>query len=121
MGRHFSKTKLEKFKTIFENKKRELIHSIEKNALIELDIDGDETDVVQGNILSDIASRISQRDRVMLNKINASIKRIEEGSFGVCASCDGRIGEKRLIALPGCEICISCAEDQENMQKQFII
>ena len=42
--------------------------------------------------------------------IRAAIKRIENGTYGECASCGEDIGEGRLQAVPYATLCIKCAE-----------
>lgn len=39
----------------------------------------------------------------------AALARIEDGSYGICASCGKPIGENRLKALPTATLCIDCA------------
>ena len=60
--------------------------------------------------------RLRDRDRKLLVKIQEAIKRIENGTFGVCDGCGGEIEEKRLIARPVTTLCIDCktvAEEEE--------
>lgn len=47
---------------------------------------------------------------VEINDIRAALKRIDEGSYGSCATCGAKIGEKRLAALNYTTQCITCAE-----------
>lgn len=42
-------------------------------------------------------------------QINAALSRIEEGSYGECATCGEPVGEKRLDAIPHAAQCIACA------------
>jgi RNA polymerase-binding protein DksA len=42
-------------------------------------------------------------------EIQAALRRIEDGSYGTCASCGEPIGRKRLEALPYATKCINCA------------
>ena len=44
-----------------------------------------------------------------ISQINAALARIEEGSYGECATCGEPVGEKRLEAIPHAAQCISCA------------
>jgi RNA polymerase-binding transcription factor DksA len=44
-----------------------------------------------------------------IRQINDALKRIDEGSYGVCTQCGGLIDPKRLEALPTATKCISCA------------
>lgn len=43
-----------------------------------------------------------------LRDITGSLKRIEEGTYGVCKYCGNEIGEKRLLARPVASACIDC-------------
>jgi DnaK suppressor protein len=41
-----------------------------------------------------------------LEEIDAALKRIEEGSYGVCEVCGEPIGAERLSAIPWARLCI---------------
>jgi len=43
-----------------------------------------------------------------LRDIDAALKRMEDGSYGVCKYCGRDIGEKRLLARPVASACIEC-------------
>jgi DnaK suppressor protein len=43
-----------------------------------------------------------------LRDINSSLKRIDEGRYGICKYCDKPIDEKRLLARPTSSSCVSC-------------
>jgi RNA polymerase-binding transcription factor len=47
-----------------------------------------------------------------------AIKRIDDGTFGLCESCGGNISEKRLQARPVTTLCIDCKTKEEKMEKQ---
>lgn len=49
-----------------------------------------------------------------LIKVRQALKRIENGTYGLCAVCGQPIPEQRLKALPEAELCMSCQEDQET-------
>ena len=44
-----------------------------------------------------------------ISQINATLNRIEQGTYGECATCGEPVGEKRLEAIPHAAQCISCA------------
>ena len=44
-----------------------------------------------------------------IQQIGEALKRISEGTYGVCSQCGGDIDPKRLKALPTANRCISCA------------
>ena len=49
-----------------------------------------------------------------LRSIDDALERIEEGSFGVCESCQKKIRKVRLNALPHARYCIECQRNQED-------
>lgn len=50
-----------------------------------------------------------------LEDINGALKRIEEGTYGICKYCHKPINIKRLMARPVASACIACkTELQEN-------
>lgn len=55
------------------------------------------TNLAQGKVLHDT-----------LRDIEASLARIEDGSYGVCKYCKEPIAEKRLKARPVASACIGC-------------
>lgn len=61
--------------------------------------------------------RIRDRERKLIMKIQEAIKRIDEGTFGICEDCGGPISEKRLMARPVTTQCIECKTKQERMEK----
>jgi RNA polymerase-binding protein DksA len=50
----------------------------------------------------------------VLGEIDAALQRIEDGTYGTCTNCGGRIPEERLEALPWAILCIDCQRVQER-------
>jgi RNA polymerase-binding protein DksA len=50
-----------------------------------------------------------------LQLINAALRRIADGQFGICRGCGESIPEQRLMAQPVTNVCIDCAEHDENV------
>jgi DnaK suppressor protein len=61
--------------------------------------------------------RIRDRERKLILKMQEAIKRIDDGTFGVCEACGGPISEKRLMARPVTTDCIECKTKQEKLEK----
>ena len=57
--------------------------------------------------------RMSQRRTVLL-LIKAALKRIADGSFGVCVGCGEKIQDQRLQALPWTQFCLRCQGELEE-------
>jgi DnaK suppressor protein len=45
----------------------------------------------------------------VLTEVDAAVKRIDEGTYGGCATCGEQIAEERLEAYPWASLCIDCA------------
>ena len=52
-----------------------------------------------------------------LDQIEAAIGRIEDGSFGRCEKCAGKIPKSRLDAIPYAAQCVRCASQREKSQR----
>jgi RNA polymerase-binding protein DksA len=50
----------------------------------------------------------------VLTEIDAALKRIEEGTYGICTNCGKPIAVGRLEALPWATLCIDCRRDREG-------
>ena len=57
--------------------------------------------------------RICQR-KTVLGLIEAALKRIADGSFGICVGCDDEIRDQRLQALPWTQFCLRCQGELEE-------
>ena len=79
----------------------------------------DEVDLASSESDQSMNLRLRDRERVLLRKIDKALEKIEDGTYGVCESCDEDIGIKRLEARPVTDLCIRCKEEQEKMEKTF--
>ncbi len=61
--------------------------------------------------------RLRGREQRLLKKIDEALKRIEDGTFGICESCGEKISIKRLEARPVTTLCIDCKTAQEEEEK----
>ncbi len=55
-----------------------------------------------------------QRRKLQLQKIKAAFKRLDDGDYGYCQSCDEPINENRLNIDPCATLCIGCASAKEK-------
>ncbi|GBD27155.1 General stress protein 16O [bacterium HR30] len=65
----------------------------------------------------EISFLLTDRDREKLQAIQDALDRIEQGTYGVCESCDSEIAEGRLIAMPFTRLCVSCQAQEEKEAK----
>ena len=57
---------------------------------------------------------LASNDREAIYELDDALKRIEEGTFGVCESCQGQISKARLKAVPYARMCVKCQEQKEK-------
>jgi RNA polymerase-binding protein DksA len=53
-------------------------------------------------------------ERAMIDDIVAALARLDDGTYGVCQKCQGKISEARLDAVPYAALCIECARANET-------
>ena len=92
-----------------------IVHQMEELGATET---GDLTgDVNYGDGFSDAGAATAERTEVMgvvdalrgqVEGIDAALARIEEGTYGTCASCGNEIGAARLEFRPASILCVSC-------------
>ena len=64
--------------------------------------------------------RTRDRQRKLISKIEAALRRIEDGSYGYCEETGEPIGLKRLMARPVATLSIEAQERHERDEKIFI-
>lgn len=52
-----------------------------------------------------------QRMRDKVESLRAALQRVEDGSYGICQRCGGRIDRARLDVVPAATLCIECARE----------
>ena len=68
------------------------------------------------DIQEDIELALIQMKSETLNKIDAALRRLNEGSYGDCFECGDEIAEARLRALPFAVRCKECEEARETAE-----
>jgi DnaK suppressor protein len=58
--------------------------------------------------------RLRDREKFLLNKINAAIDRLDGGTIDDCEDCGEKIAFRRLMARPVTTLCIDCKEEKEQ-------
>jgi DnaK suppressor protein len=82
----------------------------------------DETQTLDADSAQDVADRSvlsmskeslfeqTSQQRIVLRMVEGALRRIADGSFGVCSSCGDDISARRLEALPWTQYCLRCQE-----------
>ena len=123
MARAFTKKQLEKFRELLESKKRKVLERARKTLTEHMTLDPndlpDEMDLASSEYLQSFEFRLRGREKAHLAKLELALKKIDEGTFGICEDCEELISRKRLEARPETALCIRCKEDQERDEKAF--
>lgn len=61
--------------------------------------------------------RVRDRERKLLKKIDATLRRVEDGTYGYCEETGEPIGLKRLLARPTATLSLEAQERRENLQR----
>ena len=67
-----------------------------------------------GNFDQELTLSLLGSENDTLNQIEAAIERIEDGRFGQCEECGGKIPKPRLEAIPYVALCVHCASQREE-------
>lgn len=110
-----------RFKAALDEKRKELVRSIRSRSeeLIISDSDHDVVDQVQSMGIRDQAVTIMDAMNHAISDIDAALRAIADGSYGVCVECDEPIAPKRLQTIPWASHCIRCQEALENGNHQL--
>jgi DnaK suppressor protein len=111
-----NKTFLFKVKELLLAEKQEILRQVNQD--IDVDTEGDETDIIQANILIELTNQLNTRNSAKLAQIEAALKRIDDKTYGLCQDCEEPIPEKRLLHNPHFQACVACAEEHEAEAKQ---
>jgi DnaK suppressor protein len=109
-----TKTEINKFKKILENKQDELEQIVRNRDAITIEKSADALDEVQHAAERELAIRNLDRESHLLRNVRSALRRIEEGTFGVCLHCEEDISPKRLAAVPWAAFCIQCQEQADR-------
>ncbi|NRA02626.1 MAG: TraR/DksA C4-type zinc finger protein [Myxococcales bacterium] len=115
------KTELRKFEKVLNEMRDGLAENAQRAVTGDMQLDPDdfpdEIDSASSDASLAFIGRLRERERVLLQKIDQALVRIEEGEYGRCSLCEEEIGIKRLQARPVAMLCIDCKSQQEKLER----
>ena len=75
---------------------------------------GDAADVAFESGSEEMASQLAELDSRELSQIERALRKLHQGTYGVCESCSQKIPLGRLNALPYSTMCIECQREMEE-------
>jgi DnaK suppressor protein len=116
-----TKKELKKFQELLEEKRKDVLdrarRMLDEGMVLDANDLPDEMDLASSEYIQSFEFRLRGREKSLLSKLDLALKKIEDGSFGVCEICEEPIGKKRLEARPETSLCIKCKEDQEREER----
>lgn len=126
MKKKLTKKELVDFKKLVLKKKEEILDEIKhisddtlKKSQKEAsgDISGytyHMADVATDTYDREFSMGLASNERKLIYEFDDALKRIEEGTFGVCEDCKSLIAKNRLKAVPYARLCVKCQEKKEK-------
>lgn len=126
MRKKLAKKELKQFQKIILNKKEEIIEGIKHISEDTLkksqkDAAGDISgytyhmaDVATDTYDREFSLGLASNDRKALYELDDALKKIEDGTFGICEGCKSLISRTRLKAIPQARLCLKCQEKKEK-------
>jgi DnaK suppressor protein len=111
------KTESTRFREALENLQTELGSGIRNREALAIETSPDDLDRIQHASERDYAMSYLERNSRRLRDVQAALRRIDAGMFGICADCEEDINPKRLAAIPWASLCIVCQEAADREQK----
>jgi len=105
-----TKDELNRFGAILTAKVAELERFTRLRDGITVERSADQLEEIQAASQRALAVCNLDREFKQLRNARAALRRIQEGSFGMCQECDQEIHLKRLAAVPWAPFCIRCQE-----------
>jgi DnaK suppressor protein len=113
-----SQAELEEIRQALLNKRRELtryqatqlseLRSPEKHHLADLE------EMASDTMDTDSLCEIMDIGSNTLEQIDAALEKLDDGTYGICESCDKPIPHARLEALPFAGLCVNCQREKEQ-------
>ena len=119
-----AKNRYNELKKMLEDRRRELLSEVQ-GRIRDVRLDGskdrdvlDQGESSEVDIQEDIEFALIQMKSETLTKIDAALRRLEEGTYGDCFECGDQISEARLRALPFAVRCKDCEEARETAEQR---
>ena len=76
----------------------------------------DEVDLASATVEQNLTFRLLDRDRKLLAEIDHALKKIENGTYGICEGTGEHIPKRRLELRPWCRHSVRYKESVEKMR-----
>ncbi len=111
-------TELKRYRKALDEKRNELldrVHAVRTSEAQNREKEApDLGDRALSTVTRELKYQLTSGERDMLRLVEAALKRIDEGGYGVCVACEKNVQKGRLQAVPWARHCIDCQELQDQ-------
>ena len=108
-----TKKELKKFQELLEDKRKVVLERarqmLSEGMVLDANDLPDEMDLASSEYIQSFEFRLRGREKSLLTKLDLALKKIDDGSFGICEICEEPIGKKASSRAEN-SLCINCKE-----------
>jgi len=101
---------MNRYKALLTAKREEILGGSRDREDIWIVGSSDLIEMVQLASDREFAVRTLERESKSLMQVDAALKRMDHGEFGICLECEEPISAKRLAVVPWAAYCLQCQE-----------
>lgn len=108
------------FRKILSRQLEEMTHKSDaavSELLTSVAVSADPVDQAELDLERNLTIRMLDRENKLIMKIQKALRKIEDGTFGICEVCGQKIDIERLKSRPVAELCIDCKIRQEKLER----
>jgi len=103
-------------KNLLEERKQLVQKAMKDQNIKESSMHGDIVDQSNDYLDRELLMGLAEHDRLRLQEIDEAIKRMDEGTYGICQMSGEEISDERLMALPTAKYTLECQSKLEGRQ-----
>ncbi len=100
--------------------KNQILNSMQNSQVEDLQISSDDAsedgDLAQVVVSQNVSFGLREREIKRLREIDVALRKIEEGTYGLCEVNEEPIEQKRLEKMPWARLSLEAAEEAERKQ-----
>jgi DnaK suppressor protein len=110
-----SADQVQKFRDVLSQKRDVLLEIVQRKKEEEIqDIGvGDEADIATHSVEKEMLFELTDSEKQTLDMVEAALRKMDKGVFGICESCQRGIPRMRLQLMPWARYCVSCQSEAE--------
>ena len=123
MAEKWTKQELNKFKNMLDSKRTTVLADLEEaRERAEGFSTGDSVNAIYSSHMADAGSDQQEREKLFyflkreseyLQYLDRAVEMMDDGTFGICKTCEQKIAEERLKEVPYTSQCFNCKSENK--------